>query len=97
LLVANVPKKRRRAAGFPIFRDSPFDEDGTLRHDDSGEAWGKLTTGLPDILKEQVRRLQPFNPPPPETLAFCEANGIDPYTIQGLGLLRDCSDNLSSW
>jgi hypothetical protein len=87
LVIAYVPESRKGKAGFPIFRDRPFDDSGNIRNDKIGKAWTKLITGLPELLAEQVKQVQPFNGPPPVTLAFCEANGLDPYDIQGLGLL----------
>ena len=87
LVGANVPRKRRRQAGFPIFMESPFGEDGEPLDNDRGDAWKKLTTGLPKPLLAQVRFIQPFNGPPPETAAFCVANGLEPNEIQALAIL----------
>lgn len=87
LIVANVPKKRANSAAFPVFTISPFDANGRLLPDDNGALWKTLTTGLPPLLAEQVKQLQPFQGPPPATLAFCQEHGLDPVELQGLYLL----------
>lgn len=85
LVVANVPRRRRTKAGFPIFQTCPFYAQGNVLNNDLGKAWTKLTTGLPTPLLAQVKALQPYQPPGVEDLAEMTARGIDPSDVNALG------------
>lgn len=85
LVVANVPKTRRRKAAFPIFWRCPFNDRGDVLDSELGRTWTKLTTGLSPVLLAQVKALQPYQPPDEDDLTEMVARGIDPNDVHALG------------
>jgi hypothetical protein len=87
LVVANVPPRRRRSAGFPIFSESPFGADGEVLDNELGATWVKLTSGLRKPLLTQLHLLQPYQVPGQDVIDFCIQNGLDPSDIHSLRIL----------
>jgi hypothetical protein len=87
LIVANVPRKYRWGASFPVFMECPYGDDGVPFDNELGKTWNKAVAGLRESLLTQVKMLQPFQKPDDDTLAFCVAHGVEPNDIQALAFL----------
>jgi hypothetical protein len=92
VVTALSPPERKGLAQFPVVKTDPYDASGQLLRTGDANRWDRWTRGIPQDALEIIRRVQPYQPAPPEAHAVAAQLGASVGQLNGMGLLTFLSN-----